>query len=180
MKKIVIIYGLIAGVANLAVSYLIFVVLGEAFSHSQNEVMGYLIMVIALSIIFVAIKQYRDKNLGGIIKFKTAFLLGLYISLIAGTIYVANWEIYMQSSGSDEFIENYQVSMIEAMKEKGASATEIQQQVEKNKYYKEMYSNTFFRILITFSEILPVGLVISLLSAFLLKNPQLAPMHQKT
>ena len=177
MKKIVIIYGVIAGVINLAVSYLIFVVFGEAFEHAQNQVMGYLVMVIALSIIFVAIKQYRDKNLGGIIKFKTAFLLGLYISLIAGTIYVANWEIYMQSAGSNEFIESYQSSILESMKEKGASESEIQEQVEKNMYYKEMYSNTFYRVLITYSEILPVGLIISLLSAFLLKNPKLAPQE---
>ncbi|MFY0698319.1 MAG: DUF4199 domain-containing protein [Balneola sp.] len=174
MKKIVFIYGVIAGIINLAVSYLIFVVLGNAFSHSQNEVMGYLVMIVALSIIFVAIKQYRDKNLGGVIKFKTAFLVGLYISLIAGTIYVANWEIYMQTAGSDDFIEQYQSSMINNMKADGASEEAIQEQMEKNEYYKEMYSNTFFRILITYSEILPVGLIISLLSAFLLKNPQLA------
>jgi hypothetical protein len=174
MKKIVFIYGVIAGIINLAVSYLVFVVLGDAFSHSQNEVMGYLVMIVALSIIFVAIKQYRDKNLGGVIKFKTAFLVGLYISLIAGTIYVANWEIYMQTAGSDDFIEQYQSSMINNMKADGASEEAIQEQMEKNEYYKEMYSNTFFRILITYSEILPVGLIISLLSAFLLKNSQLA------
>lgn len=180
MKKIVLIYGIIAGIINLAVSYLVFVVLGDAFSHSQNEVMGYLVMIVALSIIFVAIKQYRDKNLGGVIKFKTAFLVGLYISLIAGTIYVANWEVYMQTAGSDEFIEQYQTSMINNMKADGASEEDIQKQLEKNEYYKEMYSNTFFRILITYSEILPVGLLISLLSAFLLKNPQLAPFEQKS
>ena len=180
MKKIVFIYGIIAGIINLAVSYLVFVVLGDAFSHSQNEVMGYLVMIVALSIIFVAIKQYRDKNLGGVIKFKTAFLVGLYISLIAGTIYVANWEVYMQTAGSDEFIEQYQTSMINNMKADGASEEDIQKQLEKNEYYKEMYSNTFFRILITYSEILPVGLLISLLSAFLLKNPQLAPFEQKS
>lgn len=178
MKKTVLIYGVIAGVINLIVSYLIFVVLGDAFSHSQNEVMGYLVMIVSLSIIFVAIKQHRDNTLGGIIKFKTAFLLGLYISLIAGTIYVANWEIYMQTSGSDDFIEQYQSSMISNMRADGASEAEIQEQIEKNEYYQEMYSNTFFRILITYSEILPVGLIISLLSAFLLKNPQLAPSEQ--
>jgi hypothetical protein len=177
MKKIVLVYGIIAGIINLAISYLVFVVLGDAFSHSQNEVMGYLVMIIALSIIFVAIKQYRDKNLGGVIKFKTAFLLGLYISLIAGTIYVANWEVYMQTAGSDDFIEQYQSSMIEKMKADGASNEEIDEQIEKNEYYKEMYSNTFYRILITYSEILPVGLIISLLSAFLLKNPQLASVE---
>lgn len=93
-------------------------------------------------------------------------------------MYVANWEVYMQTSGSDEFIEGYQSSMIEAMKEDGATEAEIQEQIEKNEYYKEMYSNMMIRILITYSEILPVGLIISLLSAVLLKNPTLIPSDE--
>ena len=77
---------------------------------------------------------------------------------------------YMQTSGSDAFIENYQSSVMEQMKENGASEADLTEQMEKNEYYKEMYSNVFFRILITYSEILPVALLISLLSAALLKN----------
>lgn len=170
MKKYALIYGLIAGVLNIGLAAFIFVGLGDAFSHLNNEIFGYLIMILSLSIIFVAVKQYRDKKLGGVIKFKTAFLLGLYISIVASTVYVANWEVYMQTSGSDAFIENYQSSVMEQMKENGASEADLTEQMEKNEYYKEMYSNVFFRILITYSEILPVALLISLLSAALLKN----------
>ncbi|WP_018127174.1 DUF4199 domain-containing protein [Balneola vulgaris] len=170
MKKYALIYGLIAGGLNIGLAAFIFVGLGDAFSHLNNEIFGYLIMILSLSIIFVAVKQYRDKKLGGVIKFKTAFLLGLYISIVASTVYVANWEVYMQTSGSDAFIENYQSSVMEQMKENGASEAKLTEQMEKNEYYKEMYSNVFFRILITYSEILPVALLISLLSAALLKN----------
>ena len=94
MKKYALIYGLIAGVLNIGLAAFIFVGLGDAFSHLNNEIFGYLIMILSLSIIFVAVKQYRDKKLGGVIKFKTAFLLGLYISIVASTVYVANWEVY--------------------------------------------------------------------------------------
>lgn len=175
MKKLVIIYGIISGALVLGLSALIFVVLGDLFSHSSNELFGYLVMIIALSIIFLAIKQYRDKHLGGIIKFRTAFLMGLYISLIASTMYVANWEIYMQTSDSGEFIENYQQSIIENMEAEGATEAEIEEQKEQNEYYKEMYSNPLFRVPITYLEILPVGLFISLISAILLRKKEFLP-----
>ncbi len=178
MKKIVLIYGLIAGAIILGVSYLVFVVLGDQFSHLQNEFFGYLVMVVGLSMIFVGVKQYRDKYLGGVIKFGKAFLVGFYIALVASTIYVANWEVYMQTAGSEDFITSYQNSMIEKMRENGATEAEINAQIEQNEYYADMYNNTFFRILITYSEILPAGLIISLLSAALLKNAGLLPDPQ--
>lgn len=174
MKRIVFIYGIIGGVLVLGISALIFVVLGDQFSHAQNELFGYLVMIISLSIIFVGIKQYRDKELGGVIKFKQAFLVGLYMSLIAGTIYVANWEVYMQTAG-DSFIENYQASIIENMQKGGSSEEEIAEQREENEKYKKIYSNTFLRILITYSEILPVGLAITLISAALLRKSSFLP-----
>lgn len=175
MKKFVVIYGIISGILVLGLSALIFVVLGDQFSHSANEVFGYLVMIIALSIIFPAIKQYRDKHLGGIIRFRTAFLMGLYISLIASTMYVANWEIYMQTTDSGEFIENYQQSIIEKMEAEGASEAEIDEQRDQNEYYSDMYENPLFRIPITFAEILPVGLIITLLSAVLLRKQEFLP-----
>lgn len=175
MKRIVFAYGLIAGTIILGASYLVFIVLGDQFSHSQNELFGYLVMIIGLSLIFVGVKQYRDKYLGGVIKFGKAFMVGFYIALIASTLYVVNWEIYMQRAGSQDFITSYQNSIIEKMKESGATEAEINAQIEQNEYYAKIYNNAFFRILITYSEILPAGLLISLLSAALLKNAGLLP-----
>ena len=176
MKKIVWVYGIITGVLILGISGLVFSVFGA--SHAQSELLGYLVMIIALSLIFIATKQYRDKHLGGVIKFKTAFIVGLYITLIASTIYVANWEVYMQTSGSDGFIESYQAGVIKNMEANGATEAEIQATKEQHEYYTKIYSNTFFRVLITASEILPVGLAITLISSLLLKNPALLPASE--
>lgn len=41
--------------------------------------------------------------------------------------------------------------------------------------FKEMYKNPLFVILITYSEVLPVGLVVALVSAFILKTKKPQP-----
>jgi len=179
MKKVVIIYGIIAGILVLGLSALIFVVFGDQFSHLSNELFGYLIMIIALSIIFPAIKQYRDKYQGGIINFGTAFKVGFFISLIASTMYVINWEIYMQSSDPDAFIDSYQASEIERMKAEGESEAVISARKEQHEEYKRIYRNPLLRIPITYSEILPVGLLISLLSALLLRKSDFLPADNR-
>lgn len=180
MKKLVIIYGIIAGVLVIGLSALIFVVLGDQFSHTSNEIFGYLVMVIGLSIIFVAVKQYRDKHLGGVITLRKAFLVGLYISLIASTMYMINWEVYMMTTDSGEFIENYQQSLLNRMEAEGATEQEIAEQKVQNAFYREMYENPLFRIPITFSEILPVGLAISLICALLLRRSEFIPAEEVT
>ena len=55
---------------------------------------GYLVMLVALSMIFVGVKRYRDVECGGVIRFARAFGLGLGIAALAGLIYVAGWELY--------------------------------------------------------------------------------------
>lgn len=174
MKKIVFVYGIIAGAINIGAALLLTNLFGEEMAHANMEWLGYLVMIIALTIIFVGIKQFRDKHLGGVITFGKAFLAGLYIALVASTIYVGSWEVYIQTSGED-WIENYQASLIESMREQGAAEEEISVTKEKLEYYADMYENPFTRVLITLSEILPVGILISLISAALLRKSSFMP-----
>ncbi len=174
MKKIVFVYGIIAGAINTGLTMLLFLVWGDDLLHLNAEWIGYLIMIIALTMIFMGVKQYRDKHLGGVIKFGKAFLVGLYIALVASAIYVGAWEVYLQTSG-DDFITSYQTSVVENMREEGASEEQIAQMMEDLEYYAEMYENPFLRVLITLSEILPVGLLIALISAVLLRKPGFMP-----
>lgn len=99
MQKIILTFGMISGL----VTFTVFVVGARMAirggSAEASGVLGYLIMLVALSVIFFGIKRYRDRELGGVIRFGKAFLVGLGISAFAGVIYVISWEIYHIRSG---------------------------------------------------------------------------------
>lgn len=79
------------GIFAAGIMILVLVVLYFLFSPytllDLGEVMGYATMVIAMSMIFIGIKRYRDNELNGCITFKQAFGLGAYIAAIGSFIY---------------------------------------------------------------------------------------------
>ena len=89
---------------------------------------GYIIMLVALSMVFVGIKHYRDRNLGGFIKFGTAFLLGLVITTVASILYVIGWEIASSVSNFD-FAKAWADSMVAGARARGAAPAEIESEI---------------------------------------------------
>lgn len=177
MSKIILTFGILAGLINVVIATLLTNFAGDEMMHANSEWVGYLVMIIALSMIFVGVKQYRDNYLGGVIKFGKAFLVGLYIALVASAFYVGGWEIYLQTSDVN-FMETYSTSVIENMEADGASDEAIAEMEEQIQFYSDMYENPFFRVLLTLSEILPVGLIISLISAALLRKSTFMPAEE--
>ncbi|HYC29945.1 MAG TPA: DUF4199 domain-containing protein, partial [Chitinophagaceae bacterium] len=117
----------------------------------------------------VGIKTYRDKHNNGLISFGKAFRIGLYISLIASTMYVIGWVITYFNFIPD-FDEKYTEHVLNAMREKGESQEAIERQSRDMAAMWENYQNPFFCAMITYTEILPVGLLISLIAALILKR----------
>lgn len=179
MQKIILTYGAITG-AVIIVSMLIGIYAASAGGDSffASETLGYTIMLLGFSMIFVATKKYRDHELGGIIKFSTAFKVGLGISLIAGLVYVLVWEVNLYLTDYT-FIEEYTTSVIEKARNAGATEEQLQATINNMEEMKERYQNIFFRLPMTFTEIFPVGLLISLISATLFKNPNFMPSQQE-
>jgi hypothetical protein len=174
MLRTVLIYGVIAG---LIVAVPMFALLAGDADHtewSSSHLFGYSLMILALSLIFVGVKSYRDKVKGGVIKFLPAFGVGLGISAVAGIIYVIGWEITMSLMDHD-FMEGYAAATIEAAQAKGASPADIEALRAQMAEMQVMYANPLFRLPMTFIEIFPVGLIISLISAALLRNPRFFP-----
>ncbi len=101
MRKTVLVYGLISGGVIIAT-----MCGNDRVWKIHSYWIGYLVMVVALSAMFFGVKSYRDNTLGGVIKFKTAFLVGLLITLVASVVYVAGWEVYLAVS-NDDFMEQY-------------------------------------------------------------------------
>jgi hypothetical protein len=170
MKKIILVYGSITGaVIILSMTLGIYVAEFGGDSFFASEALGYSIMLIGFSMIFVATKRYRDEELGGVIKFGTALKVGLGISLIAGIVYVIVWEINLYATDY-AFILEYTDSIIQKTKESGVSADKIEATIQEMEKMKKQYGNWWFRLPMTFMEIFPIGLLISLISAVLFRN----------
>ncbi len=172
MKKIIIIYGLVSG----AVVSTVMLIGMNYLSHCEGSVdystsmlVGYASMLIAFSMVFIGIKSYRDKFNNGVISFGKAFKIGLFIVFIASTMYVAAWLIDYNYFIPD-FAEKYSKHMIEELKTSGAPQTEIDQKTKEMAEFSVMYKNPFYNAAMTYMEILPVGLIVTLISSLILKR----------
>jgi hypothetical protein len=173
MSRIILIFGTVAGLI-VAVPMCLLVANAEPGSAATSHFTGYLIMLLALSLVFVGVKRLRDRELGGVIRFGPALLAGLGISAVAGVIYVIGWEITLAATDF-AFIDSYSSAAIEAARARGASAAEIEAVIARMAEFRQQYENPLFRLPVTFIEIFPVGLVVSLISAALLRNSRFLP-----
>jgi hypothetical protein len=172
MKKNIIVYGAIAGI--LVSTFMIATV--NYMSHCEGSVdydtsmlIGYASMLVAFSLVFVGIRNYRDKYNQGVISFGKAFRIGILIVLIASTIYVVAWMIDYYFFIPD-FAEKYAANTIAKLKTSGASQAEIDKQTKEMADFARMYKNPFFNAMMTYIEILPVGLIVTLISSLILKR----------
>ena len=164
MIKNIIKYGLISGVIVAALMFLNFQTTDFDFNNPYGELIGYSTMVAAFSMIFVGVKKFRDSREDGKAKFWQSLLIGLGISLIATIFYAVAWGFIDGFTGGT-FIEQYATATLTDLKESGASAQEIAATEKEMEYYKEMYQNPITKLAITASEIFPVGILVSLISA---------------
>jgi len=178
MRKIILTYGLIAGTIVAAMMFITMPMWESGIVNFDNgEVVGYTTMVIALSMIFFGVKSYRDNHQHGVITFGRAFKIGILITLIASVMYALAWEISYNTMATD-FIQKMTDHQFAEMKEGGASEAEVAKAKEEWAVFAEYYKNPVIRFGATLMEILPVGLVITLLSAGLLRKKEFLPIKE--
>ena len=169
MTPVILRYGIIAGLI-VSLPWLVYMLTLPADGHMNHSMLlGYTLMILAFSMVFVGIRQYRDRALGGVIKFGKALLLGLGISAVASLIYVIGWEICMAFSKYN-FIEAYSKFILDDARAHGAGAAEMEQAAKQAADFASMYRNPLYRMAFTFIEIFPVGILVSLISAGLLRK----------
>lgn len=170
MKKIIWVCGVIAGIISVSWGVAGEALFGNSLSLNTRLIFGYATMILAFSLIFVAIKNYRDNHNNGRITFGRALGIGLLITLIASTVYVIIWMVDFKYFVPD-FGEKYQAQVIAEMKASGKSAAEIQKQAtEMAATFKQYNSSAIFRAMFTYLEIAPIGILISLIAALILKR----------
>ena len=77
-----------------------------------------------------------------------------------------------------DFADTYARAMIAAQKAKGASPEVLAKLAADMEVFKAQYANPLFRLPMTFIEIFPVGLLVSLISAAILRNPRVLPARR--
>lgn len=172
MKKNVLIFGLMAGLLLTGMMiYTSILCYNNPEQFKGNDVVGYAAMILVFSLIFVGVKNYRDKYSNGTVTFGRAFKVGFLIALIAATMYTVVWTIEYYLFVPD-FMEKYTAHVLWVAKEEGATAAELAQKAGEMAKYGELYKNPLGMILITYSEVLPLGAVIALIAALILKRKQ--------
>lgn len=169
MKRKALNFGLIIGGALTA--WMIYMTV-RCYTNPEfetNDTVGYAAMLVVFSLIFVGIKNYRDNENGGTIRFGQAFKLGFYISLVASSLYVFVWVIEYHFFMPD-FLDSYTTHVLYQASLDGATQPELDAKAAEMDTYKELYKNPLFVILISYAEILPIGVVVSLISALILKK----------
>ena len=168
MKRTILIFGLISGVISslMMVSTLPFV---HKMSTSQGLIVGYTAIVLSFMLVYFGIRSYRENVGNGEISFGKAFLVGIGITLISCVFYVATWEI-IYFKFMPNFMDNYGSSTIEKLRAAGATAEVIQAKINEYSQLRENLKNPLYNSAMTFLEPFPVGLLITLISAGVLRK----------
>lgn len=168
MLRLILTSGLISGLVIIAGSVGVLTLRGPDATPA-GPAMGYGIMVLAMGMIPWSLRRLRAQSPDGSLTFGRGLALGLGITLVASLIYVTLWEVYLAVTHY-EFMGNYIAATLAAKRAAGLSGAAYDQLAAQMEAMRVQYSNPLWRLPMTFTEIAPVGLAMSLFSASLIRR----------
>src|SRR5215471_21401951 len=174
MKKTVLTFGIISGLIS-TVTMLATVPFLHKISGEKGLIVGYTTIVLAGLLVYFGIRSYRDNVSGGKLTFARGVAVGILISLLSNCFYVATWEVVYLKFMPD-FAEKYASQMVGRAKASGASQQKIDETARQGEEFVRNYHNPAYNVGMTFLEPFPVFVLITLISAAILrrKTPDLA------
>jgi hypothetical protein len=170
MKRTVLVFGVISGVVSSLMMFLTLPLIDRGTINFENgEVIGYTAILLSFLLVFFGIRSYRENVGGGTITFGRAFAVGILITLISCVFYVLSWEI-LYFNFMPDFTQKYTAAMVAKARASGASDAAIAARVQQMGQMKKLYDNPLTNAAITFIEPFPVGLVVTLVSAGILRR----------
>ncbi|MBX2899546.1 MAG: DUF4199 domain-containing protein [Cyclobacteriaceae bacterium] len=169
MKKNLLIFGLILGAILASHAVYMMHLLMQNPNMVSNDLVGYVAMIVVFSLTFFGIRNYRNKYLNGFISLGQAFKTGALIALIGSTVYVVAGLSYYYLFAPD-FLDKYTEHVLAMATRNGATPNQLDAKATELAQFKEMYKNPLFAILISYAEVLPVGLVVAFVSSLFLKR----------
>ena len=169
MKSFVIKFGFISGGISVALMFLTFVLLRGPWLFENGVYVGYAGMVLSFSVLFLGVRSYRDQVGQGAISFGKAFQAGLLMVLISCCCYAIAW-LFINHFFYPNFADDYMQHTMDRLRQSGASEAVLQQKMKMLEEFKSMTANPIVNALITFVEPLPVGFIVALFSAAVLRK----------
>lgn len=170
MKKVILTYGLLSGLASGALMLGMALYLSNDPSNFKgSEIIGFAGIILSLLLVFFGVRAYREQQEGGSFSFLRGFQVGILITVISCLCYVVAWMVIYPTMMPD-FMEKYAAYSLAELQKSGASAETIAAQTQKMQEYQSMYKNPFVVAALTFTEPFPIGLLITLLSAAILRR----------
>jgi len=180
MKKVVLTFGLISGgIIAVLVWVVAWLCERDLIAFERMEFVGYASMLIALSMVFFGIKSYRDNYQNGTITFWKGVKVGFLISLISGVLYFAGAASYNIANPGFQarFLEKYTEFRVGKLQSQGAPQSEIDSATAEIQLMEKLFQNPLLFFAIAMVEILPVGIIVTLISAGLLRRPGVLPQE---
>jgi hypothetical protein len=169
MKKAVLTFGLISGLIMSVLMGGSLLLADKIGSGHNSMVLGYTMMVASFLLIYFGIRSYRDNTLAGQISFGRAFACGILITLISSVCYVVMWEV-LYFNFMPHFMDGYFAAQIHKLQSAGLDSATTAARVAAIQHSQQLYQNPFVNMAYTLMEPLPVGLLVTLLSAALLRR----------
>lgn len=170
MKRFALKFGLISGAILCTMTAVMLpLCMKGVVDFDKAEIVGYTSMVLAFLLVFFGIRSYREEVGRGVITFGRAFKVGILITLVASAVYVVSWQIVYWGFIPD-FGETYSAYVVEKMEREGASSEAVEAKAVQMAEFSRLYRNPLFNVAVTFMEVFPVGLVVTLVSAGILRR----------
>jgi hypothetical protein len=167
IKKTVLTFGLISGVLS-SVMMLATVPFMERIGFDRGVIVGYTAIVLSFLLVFFGIRSYREQS-GGTLTFGRGFTVGILITLISCAFYVATWQVvYFKINPG--FADQYAAYAIDRARASGATDPAIADLRQQMARFKVMLDNPLYNAALTLIEPLPVGLLVTLVSAAVLRK----------
>jgi hypothetical protein len=168
MKKTVVTFGLLSGGVS-ALLMLLTVPFMDRIGFDHGEIVGYTAILMSFLLVFFGVRSYRENVGGGAVSFGRAFTVGILITLVSCVFYVATWElVYFKLAPG--FADKYSAYAIDKAKASGASQQKLDETARQMAELKKMLDRPLVNAAMTFVEPFPVGLIVTLVSAAVLKK----------
>ena len=168
MKKTVLTFGLISAAISSAMM-LLTIPFMDRIGFDRGEVIGYTVIVLSFLLVFFGVRSYRDNVAGGSVTFGRALGVGLLITLISCAGYVLTWQ-FIYYKLTPDFFDKYGAYQMERQRAAGATDQELQATARLMEDFKKWYANPLLNVAFTFMEPFPIGLLVSLITAGVLRR----------